>query len=368
MELMIYSPPAAGYSPGDEVSGLLKYNITSEQETIYDAHLDFDGILSMNPFKFKYEACRLEMSLVGQSQVLFYGPFTMKRQLLAWTFTFAIPATVAIEDATFSLPPSMDHVFREGLRVLVNYNITATIRFGPGGGDGRRKTRLVRVKPSTLTTTLQRYSEQVSFPAVEFPACPKPAMVRSSAWEFLSRPEIDNRKVRQILHLQVELPSTLFYDQQETVTCCLRVTAEPGNTLGNLKFAIETFELVLRSRLMWENNLQIRRHIGTMTMRPGTAIYADGQSVSLPDTFRLQDFASDEELPLLHSYDSVIPNISLGFMFAVIVVLRHEISGQHLIMRATLPVTLQDLATKDLLPPAYQCHEVAEATELPPYS
>ena len=368
MELMIHNPPVAGYSPGDEVSGLLKYNITSEQETIFDARLDFDGIMSINPTKFKYEAHRLRKSFIEQSQALFHGPSTVKRQLLAWTFTFTIPATAAIEDSTFAIPPSMDHVFREGLRVLVKYSITATIQFGSDREHGQQTTRLVLVKPSKLTTTLQRHSEQLSFPVVEFRTCPKPSSIRSSPWVFFSRSEMNPLGVWQRFPLQVELPSTLFYDQQETIKCCLRGTTVPDSTLSATKFSIETFELVLRSRLVWENNLQIRRNIGTVTKRPGTEIHADGQSVSLPDTFRLQDFANQEEIALLYSYDSVMPEMSFSFTLTAICVLKHETSAQHLIMRATLPIVLQGLAAENLLPPAYQCHDVPGATELPPYS
>lgn len=59
-------------------------------------------------------------------------------------------------------------------------------------------------------------------------------------------------------------------------TVCPEMAVMSETILGNLRFTIGTFELVLRSCLMSENNLQIRRHIGTMTLRPGTVMNADG--------------------------------------------------------------------------------------------
>jgi hypothetical protein len=368
MELVLSNPPAAGYNAGDNVSGLLKYNIASEQETVYDVCLNFDGSVMINPTKFKYETHRSHMTLIEESRTLFQGPFTMKRQLLVWPFSFTIPATAITGGLEVPLPPTMDFLFREGLRVSVKYNITATIRFGLDHIFGKQETRVVYVKPSTNIATLRRYSGTISFPTMEFQTNGELGLPRSSIWDFFSRPEIVSPTLRQTLHLEMKLPSALLYDQQEHVTLCLSGTTEAGNTLSDPKFIIETFELVLRSRLIWQNHLQIRRHIGTLTMRPGTEIDADGQFVSLPDTFQLQDFAGQRETPLLQSYDSVIPEVSFGFTLAAIVVLRHKTSRRHLILRASFPVVLHGSTASNLFPPAYRDHEALEESGPPPYA
>lgn len=103
-------------------------------------------------------------------------------------------------------------------------------------------------------------------------------------------------------------------------------------------------------------------------MRPGTEIYADGRSVSLPDTFRLEDLASQENPSLLQSYDSLIPEVSLDFTLAAIVVLRHETSGRHLVLDASLPVAVHGSTASNLFPPAYRCYEIADETIPPPYA
>ena len=112
MELVLPTPPAAGYNPGDDVTGLLKYDIKSQEETIRDVRRDFDGRAVTTPFKLKFEAQRSIVILVGQSRTLFHGPSTLKRHLLAWPFTFTIPTSTTVEGSEVPLPPSMDHRFR----------------------------------------------------------------------------------------------------------------------------------------------------------------------------------------------------------------------------------------------------------------
>lgn len=368
MEIVLPDPPAAGYNPGDEVSGLLKYNFVSEQETIHDVRLDFDGASMVNPIKYKYETHRSKVTLTKQSRTLFQGPFTLKRQLLVWSFTFTIPATAISGDLEVPLPPTMDVLFREGVRISVKYSITATIRFGVDYVFGKQETRTVFVKPSVDIAKLQRHNQSIPFPVMDFQKDSEPESSESSFWDFFSRPEMPSPTLQQTLHFETRLPSTLLHDEQETISCSLSSLTESENTLSDPRFVIETFELVLRSRLTWQNQLQIQGRIGTLTMRPGAVIYADGQPVALPDTFRLQDFASQGETHLLQSYDSVIPEMSLSFTLTAIVVLRHETSRRYLVLRASHPVVLHSSTAGIALPPAYQTCDTAEETAPPPYA
>ena len=141
------------------------------------------------------------------------------------------------------------------------------------------------------------------------------------------------------------------------------------------KFMIETLEFVLRSSLKWQDALQFQRHIGTTIRRPGTEIHVDGQSVSLAESFGLRDLVHhhrDREtaVPLLQSYDSVVPEVSLRFRLTATVVLKHEASGRILISSASVPVIVHGATTAadGLFPPAYSCREVLEEMSPPPYA
>ena len=379
MELVLPTPPAAGYKPGDDVTGLLKYDITSQEETIRDVRLDFDGRAVTTPFKLKFEAHRSIVTLVGQSRTLFHGPSTLKRQLLAWPFTFTIPTSTTVEGSEVPLPPSMDHRFREGVLVNVRYSITATVWSGSDSDCGRQQTRVLTVRPSTDLTTLRRRSYTLSFPTMTFLTHPEPEAPWSRLWGVFScSEEVDFSAPRQqqVLHLELTLPSTLLLDQQESVTCRLMSgsTASESVFLSDPKFVIETVEFVLRSSLKWQDALQFQRHIGTTIRRPGTEIHVDEQSVSLAERFGLRDIVHhhhrETALPLLQSYDSVVPEVSLTFRLTATVVLKHEASGRILISSASVPVIVHGATTAadGLFPPAYSCREVLEEMSPPPYA
>ena len=126
--------------PGDILSGVLKYNITGKQEIILDARIDFNGSVLIHPTKIKYEAHRKHKIFIEESKILFQGPFTLKRQVLDWPFSFALPAMSTVDDSFIPLPPSMNHHFREGLEIRVDYGITATIRLGSNHSSARQET------------------------------------------------------------------------------------------------------------------------------------------------------------------------------------------------------------------------------------
>jgi hypothetical protein len=362
------------------VTGLLKYDITSQEETIRDVRLDFDGRAVTTPFKLKFEAHRSIVTLVGQSRTLFHGPSTLKRQLLAWPFTFTIPTSTTVEGSEVPLPPSMDHRFREGVLVNVRYSITATVWSGSDSDCGRQQTRVLTVRPSTVLTTLRRRSYTMSFPTITFQTHPEPEAPWSRLWGVFScSEEVDCSAPRQqqVLHLELTLPSTLLLDQQESVTCRLMSGGTASENVffpSDPKFMIETLEFVLRSSLKWQDALQFQRHIGTTIRRPGTEIHVDGQSVSLAESFGLRDLVHhhrDREtaVPLLQSYDSVVPEVSLRFRLTATVVLKHEASGRVLVSSASVPVIVHGATAADsLFPPAYSCHEVLEEMGPPPYA
>lgn len=355
MDLILSTSPIARHRPGENVSGMLRYNTASEQETIYDVRIDFDGSALIEPFKFNYEAHRSRVVLLKQSQMLFCGPFTMKRKALVWPFIFTIPATAVVEGSIIPLPPTMDLRFREGLRITVQYSINATIRFGSDHGCRKQEARLVIMQPATALMRLNPHSEALSFPLTEFQTSTERNRSRSSLSGIFSLPKFSSHKLRQTLRLEMMLPSTLLYDQQESLTCCLSGTTGSGNTLSDPFFLVETLELALESWSTWQNHLRIRRYIGARTVRPETEICADGRVVSLPDTIQLQDFAKKEEAKILQSYDSVVPEVSLSFTLTASVVLRHTASRRQLVLRASLPVVVHGTTDNMLLPPPYSC-------------
>lgn len=78
-------------------------------------------------------------------------------------------------------------------------------------------------------------------------------------------------------------PSMLFLEQLETVACFL-MTSTAGESE---KFRIVSIELILRSQLTWQDDLQILDCIVTATMRPDVEVLANGHPVPLPETLGL---------------------------------------------------------------------------------
>ena len=58
MELTLTETLVNRYEPGDKVSGVIKYDTATDQETIYDVGSYFDGYLFMRPFQYRFEAHR----------------------------------------------------------------------------------------------------------------------------------------------------------------------------------------------------------------------------------------------------------------------------------------------------------------------
>jgi hypothetical protein len=367
MELTLLGPPAMGYEPGDTLAGELKYNITSQQETILDVLLHLDGNVFIHTSKLKYEAHRASIALVKESQVPFQGPFTLKQQPLVWPFQFTLPAASIIGDAPIPLPPSMDHHFREGLQIRVEYSITATIRYG-SNSSAKQRSKVVLVRPTRDVMAIDGRSYSLSLPAMEFRTSTLPKTLKSTLRGLSGRSRAHSDSPAQILELEITMPSVLSSEQRHTITCSLN---DSTGTCGNSRdttFVLEVLELVLRCRLAWQDMLEDIRNIGIVTHRPGIELIADGQSVRLQDTVGIQDFVDHRETSTpQHSYDSVLPKVSLGYTLIVTAILKHKSSGRRIQTKAAVPVVIVGSIADGLSPPDYERLEATEEGVPPPY-
>ena len=368
MEFTLSDPPAHGYEPGDTLSGEVKYNITAQQETILDVRLHLDGSVLVHPSKHKYETHRSNITLIEDSQTPFRGPFTLKRQLLVWPFSFILPATASVRDVSVPLPSSMDHQFREGIQIRVEYNITATVRVSSDRRSAKQASKVVLVKQATDLTALQSRSYSLSFPPVTLQNISISQRLRSRLRSSSSISSTGFDASQQSVRFEMTLPLTLSFDHHDTITSCLADVDGTGNSPRDTTFVLEIAEFALRRRLGWQNILEDVRHIGTATMRPGVEMTINGQPITLADTLGLQAFMRNRQVPSsLTSYESVIPEVSLGFTITASVVLRHKVSGRRFQSTATLPVVIVDTAVKQIMPPAYERLEVTQETIPPPY-
>jgi len=368
MEFTLSDPPTDGYGPGDSVSGEVKYSIAAQQETILDVRLHLDGSLLISPSKLKYEAHRSNTSLVKESQTPFQGPFTLKRQLLVWPFAFVLPSTALVKDISVSLPPSMDHRFREGVHVRVEYNITATIRMGSDHTSAKQASKVILVKQPGDPTAIESRRYALSFPPMTLRTDGMNqrllSRLRNSSFRLNTKHDAPQRSVR----LEMTLPVVLSAKQQDTVTCCLTEATAASDNSNDTTFVLEVTEFALRRRLRWQDLLEDIRLIGTTTMRPDVELNADGELVTLPDTFGLQDFMKSSEVPAsFTSYSCVIPKVSLEFTTTVTVILKHKASGRRILSKATLPVIILNSATGQMMPPVYERLEATQDTIPPPY-
>jgi hypothetical protein len=367
MELTLLDPPAMGYEPGDTLAGELKYNITSQQEIILDVLLHLDGNVFIHTSKLKYEAHRASTTLVKESQVPFQGPFTLKQQTLVWPFQFKLPAASIIGDAPIPLPPSMDHHFREGLQIRVEYSITATIRYGPNS-SAKQRSKVVLVRPTRDAMAIDGRSYSLSLPAMEYRTSVSPKTLKSTLRGLTTRPRAHSDSPKQILELEVTMPSMLSSEQQHTITCSLNDSTGTCGDSSDATFVLEVLELVLRCRLAWKDMLEEIRNIGIVTNRPGTELIADGRSIRLPNTVQLQDFVDHREASTPpHSYDSVLPKVSLGYTLTVTAILKHKSSGRRIQTKASVPVLVVGSVADDLSPPDYERLEGTEESIPPPY-
>lgn len=365
MEFTLSDPPTHGYGPGNAVSGEIKYNIVAQQETILDVRLHLDGSLLISPSKLKYEAHRSNISLVKESQTPFQGPFTLKRQLLVWPFAFVLPSTALVRDSSVPLPPSLDHRFREGVHVRVEYNITATIRIGSDYKSAKQASKVVLVKQPADSTAVGSRRYTLSFPPMTDGMNQRLlSRLWSSSIKFSTKHDAPQRSIR----LEMTLPTALSAKQQETVTCCLTETTATSDSSNDTTFILEMTEFALRRRLRWQDILEDVQPVGTTTMRPDIELKADGGLVTLPDTLGLQDFMKNQEVPASFvSYNSVVPKVSLEFMMIVTVILKHKASGRRISSKATLPVVILSSAMEQMMPPVYERLEATQDTTPPPY-
>jgi hypothetical protein len=367
MELTLLDPPAMGYEPGDILAGVLKYNITSQQETILDVLLHLDGNVFVHTSKLKYEAHRASITLVEESHVPFKGPFTLKRQTLVWPFQFTLPAASIVGNAPIPLPPSMDHRFREGVQVRVEYSITATIRYG-SYNSAKQRSKVVLVRPTRDAMVPDSRSYSLSLPAIEFRMSALPKTLKSTLRGLSGRSRTDSDMPKQMLELEITMPSMLSSEQQHTITCSLNDSTGTCGNWSDATFVLEVLELVLRCRLVWQDMLEDIRNIGIVTNRPGIELIAGGQSVRLSDTVGLQDFVDHREMSTPpHSYDSVLPKVSLEYTLTVTAILKHKFIGRRIQTRASVPVVVVGSIADGLSPPDYERLEAADESVPPPY-
>lgn len=130
------------------------------------------------------------------------------------------------------------------------------------------------------------------------------------------------------------------------------------------KFRIVSIELILRSQLTWEDDLEILDCIATATMRPNVEVLANRHPVPLPETLGLKDFQNRKVMGgLLHYYDYVMPKVSQAFTL----VAKVQISGRHIQFKGPLPDVVHGEAMTRVLPPAYSCFDITQETLPPSY-
>lgn len=369
MEVILLDCPINGYEPGDTVSGVVEYNIASNQETIYDVQLFFDGNLFIRPSKYRFEAHRSAVTLIEKSHILFDGPFTLRRQQLTWHFTFLLPYTATTEGVSFPMPPSMDHQFREGLQICVRYSISATLRLGSSPVSARQKTEVLHVRPSAELTTYESCSSTLLFPVLEIPTICEPPLPRLRFWSIPSWSGTEPEGPKQTFHFEMTLPSMLFLEQRESILCSLKTIAGGETGQENERFSITALELILQSRLTWESHLQNVQRVATVTRRPDTEIFTDGNPVSLFEKLGLQDFSKDGLMTApLNSYDSVIPEVTQAFTISVRVVVEHTRSGRRFQLRGSLPIVVHEKTVTESIPPLYSCSGQINGSPPPSYT
>lgn len=362
------SDPSHLYRPGDILSGTLKYNITAQQETILDARIHLNGSVLIHPTKHKYEAHRMSKSILEESQTLFQGPFTLKRQDLSWTFSFTLPTMATIDETLMPLPPSMDHQFREGVQVSVAYNITATIRMGSDHRSAKQASKLVLVRPPMNQAISEDRGYNAVFPPIEIQSKELSHNSRLRFWDRSGSSKNGSCVARHSLQLEMKLPSILSPSQQDAITFCLKDTSEHKDALRDTTFVLEICELTLRCRSSWRNILEETQHVGTVTLRPDVHLKPGGQCLAIPGIIGLRHFTSSRRMACsLQSYESVLPPISQESTITVTAILRNHTSGHRIYTVSKLPVCVLDSTLRDVLPPPYDRPQTVEEAVPPAY-
>lgn len=347
---------------------MVTYDTASDQATIYDVRLYFDGNLFIRPFKCKFEPHRSSVTLVEESQVLFRGPFTLRRQRMNWNFTLEVPSTVTTNGGAAPVPPSMDHRFREGLQITVRYIIAATVRLGSDPVSAHQKPEILNVRPLIELTAYECWRRTLLFPALEICTDYAPQLSRLRFWSISSWVGIDSGGPKQTFQFEMTLPSMLFLDQRETVVCSMKTIAGMDHSSGHDMFCITKLEFILRSRLTWQDRLQILQCVATTTTRPGTEGFDDGHPVPLPETIGPQGFRNNGMMTApSHSYDSVFPKVSHTFTLVVKAAVSHVQNGSLFHFKGSLPVIVHEEAVTEVSPPAYSCSDVVEIIPPPSY-
>ncbi|GAB7325221.1 hypothetical protein MBLNU13_g09291t1 [Cladosporium sp. NU13] len=262
----------------------------------------------------------------------------------------------------------MDHRFREGVHVRVEYNITATIRIGSDHTSAKQASKVLLVKQPIAPTPIENRPYAVPFPPMTLGTDGMSqrllSRLRSSSFKFNTKDDVPQRLVR----LEMTLPLALSVIQQNTVTCCLTEVTATSDISNVTTFVLEFTEFTLQRRLKWQNLLEDIRPIGATTMRPDVELNADRELVTLPDTLGLRDFMKDQEVPAsFMSYKSLIPEVTLEFTMTVTVILKHKASGRRMSSKATLPVVILTSAVEQTMPPVYEQLEATQDTVPPPY-
>lgn len=69
-------------------------------------------------------------------------------------------------------------------------------------------------------------------------------------------------------------------------------------------------EVILKSQLTWQNDLEISQRMVTATIKPVVEVLVNSHPALLPETLSLQDFHSPRVMNVfLHSDDLVVPNV-----------------------------------------------------------
>ena len=223
---------------------------------------------------------------------------------------------------------------------------------------------MILVKPPMDPTMLADHTS--IFPRIELLSKDSSNHSRLKFWNKTNSSKTNSRVSRHTLQLEMNFPSTLSHSRQDTITCYLKNITEDSDAMQDITFVLEVCELVLRCRSRWNDLLEDVQHIGTVVLRPGIHLRADGRLFIIPDTIGLRDFTSDRRMASsLDSYDSLLPNVSQKLTLTVTAILRNQVSGHRIHTTSSMPVFVLDYTTQSILPPAYNRLE-AEAEAVPP--
>ena len=109
---------------------------------------------------------------------------------------------------------------------------------------------------------------------------------RSRFWSIPSWAGVDSDGLKKTFHFEMDLPSVLFLNQNETVMCSLKRFLGGGDGQEHERFHITTLELILKSRWKRRDHFEILQRVATTTTRPDIELLANGHPFSLPQVRR----------------------------------------------------------------------------------